>query len=212
MKFTNRQNKRHFVVENNRFFRFILSLFRKKRIVWESRSVAVNGCIIAFLPRQNIPYVLASKRGPKAADYQGKLNLIAGYLDWDETGTEALYRESWEEVGIDLESFAFPEGHADWREVIANDLLNPWQTKTEPDTSDNQNISLRYGFICKLKLGSELLELSLDHNEVDGEVSEAFWLPVNEIDKYEWAFNHDSVIRDYLARHDLLSHVFTSNK
>ena len=195
MKFNNRPNKK--VIEH-----------LTGDVYWYSRSVAVNGVIIIFLPGHKTPYVLVSRRGPNAADYQGKLNLVAGYLDWDETGTQALYREAWEEVGFDLESFAFPkEGDASWYDLASNDLLNPWQVKTNPDNSDNQNVSLRYGFICELK-ESKFPELTLDHNEVEGEVSEAWWMPVNEINKYEWAFNHDQVIKDYLARNNLLSHVF----
>ena len=180
----------------------------KEKTVWESRSVAINGCIIIFLPNHKTPYVLASRRGPNSADYQGMMNLIAGYLDWDETGTEALYREAWEEVGLDLKRFAFPEGEdAGWYDIATNDLLNPWQVETDPNNSNRQNVSLRYGFICRLK-EPRFPDLSLANNEVDGEVSEAWWMPVNEINKHEWAFNHDKVIKDYLAQNGLLSHVF----
>jgi 8-oxo-dGTP pyrophosphatase MutT (NUDIX family) len=170
------------------------------RIIWESRSVAVNGVVIIYLPDNPVPYVLASKRGPKSADYQGYMNLIAGYMDWDESGPEALYREAWEEVGIDLKSLVYPEKDKDclWNEIINNNIEQPWHVKTEPD-ENRQNISLRYGAAFRMN-ESVLPELSLENNEVEGEVEHAEWLPVNQIDQHQWAFDHDKVIKEYLLK------------
>jgi 8-oxo-dGTP pyrophosphatase MutT (NUDIX family) len=164
--------------------------------------------VIIFLPDNPIPYVLVSKRGPAAADYRGLMNVIAGYMDWDESGTEALYREAWEEVGIDLRSLAFPQKDSEslWSDIINNRLEQPWHVKTEPD-ENRQNISLRYGLAIKMK-ESVLPKLSLEHNEVKGEVEDAIWLPVNQISNYSWAFEHDTVIKEYLARLDHLDKVF----
>lgn len=196
MRFRNRENKRHII---------------GGQIVWESRSVAVNGVVIIFLPNYPVPFVMAAERGPKAADNRGKWNLIAGYLDWDETGTEALYREAWEEVGLDLRSMAYPERDKDsiFYDVIANNLEDPWHVQTDPFASNHQNVSLRYGLILALK-EAKFPDISLDNNEVEGEVGQAFWMPVNEIDKYDWAYNHDKVIKDYLARKGLSKFLFTT--
>lgn len=185
MEFNNRPNTAHKVGD---------------RIVWESRSVGVNGVVILYVPGEKVPYVLVSKRGPKSADYQGYMNLIAGYMDWDESGPEALYREAWEEVGIDLRGLAYPEKYDDclWSSIISNNLEQPWHVKTEPD-ENRQNISLRYGLAVRMK-ANILPALSLENNEVEGEVEHAGWLPVNEIDQYQWAFDHDKVIKDYLVK------------
>ncbi|RPH38637.1 MAG: NUDIX hydrolase, partial [Burkholderiales bacterium] len=182
MEFKSRPNKAHHIGD---------------RIVWESRSVAVNGVVILYLPDNPVPYVLASRRGPKAADYHGCMNLLAGYMDWDESGPEALYREGWEEVGIDLKSLVYPEKDNDclWSEIISNNIEQPWHVKTEPD-ENRQNISLRYGVALRMK-DSVLPELSTENNEVEGEVDFAEWLPVNEIGDYIWAFGHDKVIKEY---------------
>ena len=167
-------------------------------IIWHSRSVGVVGVVILYLPGHKTPYVLVSRRGPKAADYRGKLNVISGYLDWDENGQEALFREGWEETGLNLLELAFPEKEAIWYEVIANDLDQPWFVKTDP--SENlQNVALRYGFACKLK-EPKFPDLSLDNNEIEGEVSEVWWMPVTEINSHEWAFEHDKVIKNYLVK------------
>ena len=187
MKFTNRPNKLHKIGDKQ---------------VWESRSVAVNGVVLIYLPGHQAPYVLASRRGPKSADFQGMMNVIAGYLDWDETGTQALYRETWEEVGLDLQEFAYPEkdgqDSAYWYEVVRNDLDQPWHVKTLP-SANRQNVSLRYGFACKMKT-PKFPDLSLSNNEVEGEVSEAWWMPVTEIKYHQWAFGHDELIKEYLVK------------
>jgi 8-oxo-dGTP pyrophosphatase MutT (NUDIX family) len=181
MIFNNIENKCFKVIDNG-----------KERLVWESRSVAVNGVVIVWRNGNDIPYVLVSERGPNAADFQGKMNVVAGYLDWDETGTEAFYREAWEECGLNIPKLLKETSPLDVH------LDQPWHVKTNTD-ENRQNVSLRYG--CNLLLDSIVLPpLTLDNNEVEGEVSEAFWLPVNKIDDYEWAFNHDELIKDYLKK------------
>lgn len=166
---------------------------------WNSRSVAVNGVIIIYLPGHASPYVLASRRGPNAADFRGRLNVIAGYLDWNETGPEAMVREAWEEVGINLTDLAYPRDEDSiWYGITDNSLQTPWAVNTDP-ALNHQNISLRYGIAIKLK-DSKFPDLSLDNNEVEGEVSEAWWMPVHEIDNYLWAFDHDDVIKEYLVK------------
>jgi len=173
MIFKNRPNKSYEVTENN-----------IKKLVWESRSVAVN-CVVVISNDEGI-FILVSKRGPKAADFQGKLNVVAGYLDWDETGTEAVYRETWEECGLDLLKFK--------KYIIFDDLSNPWNVKTEPD-ENRQNVSLRYGIVFHL---DEFPTLSLEHNEIEGEIESAWWMPLKNINNYEWAFCHNEVILEYL--------------
>ena len=174
MKFKNRPNKLHKCNDKQ---------------VWESRSVAVNGVILAINKHDEQIYVLCSKRGPNAADYNGLMNVIAGYLDWDETSTEALIRETWEETGINI-----PELLTNYK-VINNNLIQPWYVKTDP-SSNRQNVSLRYGLV--IEFDRKLPEPNTLHNEVEGEVEHPVWLPIEEIDNYEWAFDHDKVINDYM--------------
>ena len=46
---------------------------------WISRSVAVS--VFLFVKDKDKLYVLANKRGPGAADFQGLWNCPCGYLD-----------------------------------------------------------------------------------------------------------------------------------
>lgn len=174
MKFKNRQNICHKI---------------DGRDVWESRSVAVVGVIIIY--RNGIPYVLVSRRGPNSADYQGKMNLVAGYLDWDESGTEALSREAWEETGFDLTE------HLETLDVIRRaDLTQPWSVTTRPG-ENHQNVTLRYGVCFHIPKDSEFPSLTTEHNEIEGECEDPQWMALELVGEYEWAFNHDRVILDY---------------
>lgn len=159
------------------------------RTVWESRSVAVVGVVILYDSNGN-GYVLASRRGPNSADYKGKMNLVAGYLDYDENGTEAVVRESWEETGFDILE------HKKKLLVIKNNLYDPWSVNTEI-TTNLQNITLRYGIILYLPENEEFPSLTTEHNEIVGECEDPVWMPLDQFQKHEWAFNHDQVILEY---------------
>jgi len=179
MNFFNKPNKCYKVTEEG-----------KEILIWNSRSVAVN-CVIALVDEQIGPCILVSKRGPNAADFQGKMNIVAGYLDWDESGTDAVYRETWEECGVNVLQLL-----TDFK-IIRNDLFDPWSVKTFTD-ENRQNVSLRYGVIMSKKPSQTFPTLSTEHNEIEGEVESPFWMPYHDIDNYEWAFKHDVVIKNYL--------------
>ena len=94
MKFNNRPNICHNIPAKTE------TGLETTRILWESRSVAVVCVVLLWKPFCKEPWVLVSQRGPNSADYQGLYNVVCGYLDWDETGFEAVLRETWEEVGL----------------------------------------------------------------------------------------------------------------
>jgi 8-oxo-dGTP pyrophosphatase MutT (NUDIX family) len=149
------------------------------RIVWESRSVAVNCVVICGNS------VLIGQRGKGVPDSVGLWNIPSGYMDWDESGTEAVYREVWEETGLYL-----PD-----QKIIINNLLNPWHTNTQPD-ENRQNISLRYGCVIALIDGD--FPILTDENSEPNEIEDLKWVPFNELSQYKFAFNHDVVIKDYI--------------
>jgi 8-oxo-dGTP pyrophosphatase MutT (NUDIX family) len=151
--------------------------------VWESRSVAVNCVVVAGSITQ--PFILLGKRGKGAPDSIGLFNVPSGYLDYDESGTEAVYREVWEETGLYL-----PE-----EKIVINNLLNPWYINTHPG-ENRQNVTLRYGCVISL-MNRELPKLTFENSEPD-EVEELRWIPVSELGNYKFAFNHDTVIKQYL--------------
>ena len=175
MKFKNRPNPFHKIGD---------------QIIWESRSTAVNLVVLMVRNFYSDPYVLVSKRGPKAADYQGYYNVIAGYLDWDETGSEAVIRETWEECGLDLSEIMKENT------ILRSNLDQPWNVKTDP-ASNRQNVSLRYG-VKILTHKDNLPLLNTENNEIEGEVEDPQWMPINRINNYKWAFDHDLLIKEYI--------------
>lgn len=175
MKFNNRENPVHKIGD---------------KTFWESRSVAVN-LVVLLKNTSDLEFrVLVSKRGPNAADFQGYYNLVAGYLDWDETGKEAAMRETWEECGLDLQKIM------DKNTIFKDHLNHPWHVQTDP-SSNRQNVSLRYAVII-LSSNRDWPKLSIEHNEVLGEVEDPRWMKISKIKKHKWAFGHDKVIKEYL--------------
>lgn len=134
---------------------------------WISRSCAVAMFVFSIINGKLS--VLANKRGSGTPDYQGYWNCPCGYLDWDETLIDAAKREVLEETGYEIDNFTF---------LGINDSIN----------ENKQNITVRfYSFVLNPTksdfTGGE-----------ENEVSEIKWIPVNELYKYDWAFNHDDII------------------
>jgi len=145
---------------------------------WISRSMAVVGFIICVT--RNTIYVLANKRGNGAPDYQGLWNCPCGYLDYNETLKEGCAREIYEETNFKID----PE------------LLNLWSINDDPKDSSRQNVTFR--FFAKVN-DSALIQHIYAKGQEQDEVADCMWINVNDIDKYEWAFNHKQLIKDLLC-------------
>jgi ADP-ribose pyrophosphatase YjhB (NUDIX family) len=98
-----------------------------------------------------------------------------GYLDYNETIKMAAVREVYEETGVMLN--------------INNLIL--FYINDIPEEDKRQNVTFRYR--CTIKEAIEDIKLT-DKNSEDEEVSSIKWIPVNEINNYKWAFNHDKII------------------
>ena len=137
---------------------------------WYSRSCATV-LFIFCKNAQNEWCVLANKRGKGTPDFQGYWNVPCGYMEHDVSGEENATKEAYEECGI----------------FIAEEQVKLFNVETSPK-ANKQNISLRYYAI--LKECTTDFNLNSEHSEKN-EVSDIKWIPLNEIDNYQWAFNHD---------------------
>jgi 8-oxo-dGTP pyrophosphatase MutT (NUDIX family) len=169
------------------------------RKIWNGRNIAVVGVFGCITPDNEV-YVLIEKRGTNPnLDKQGMWCLPCGYLDWDETAEEAIARESWEEVGLDLEQML--KEHT----IYSHNLRKPWDVKSKPD-ENRQNVTLRYGAIWKV---NTLPKLIANNDCEPNEIAEAVWANIGTadnfdffaLDKYNFAFNHKEVIRKYFMLH-----------
>lgn len=174
-KFKNRSNKSYNVGD---------------KTVWESRSVAVN-CLVIFKPNTFLPdyYILAEKRG-SALDHSGKWCFPCGYLDWDETVKEAVVREVFEETGLDLDYFI------EKNKIIVNNLDKPWYIDSNP-ISNRQNITLRHACVIE----DEKLPIITTKYSEPNEISELRWINIDDIAFYDWAFEHDKIIKEYIHKY-----------
>lgn len=158
------------------------------RRLFHSRSVAVVLVLVARDANGRM-YFAIEKRGNKPGlDKPGLWCLPCGYLDWDENGYDAVRREVWEEIGLDLKQYQ--------NEVLDGTFLDqPWFVKTEPG-DNRQNVTLRYSMVI---FQEELPKLIPNNACEPGEVAEAVWALHSDIllGKYQFAFNHDKVIDNF---------------
>ena len=163
--------------------------------IWFSRSVAVLGIVI--VQHGGKLYVLSGKRSQKM-DAPGLWCVPCGYMDWDETGLEAITREIYEESSLYLPDFNLCNIRVPMTE-------HPFYVHTLPN-ENRQNITLSYaGFYSFNKNEKNFQELNskLESFKSD-EVDETKLIPYEEILNYDWAFEHEERIvqgAEYIKSH-----------
>jgi 8-oxo-dGTP pyrophosphatase MutT (NUDIX family) len=171
--FNNIQNKKLDTVDGVKFF---------------SRSSAVVAHI--WIKQGTSTFVLIGQRG-NSGDQPFKFNMPCGYMDWNETLEEALFREVWEECGLDLKNLIFDN------KVLFKAIDQPWSVNTDPK-ENRENISFHCGLLIDIE-DKTLPELSLDNMEPDEVLGINFWdLNVaKRMKTYDWAFNHNERLIDF---------------
>ena len=154
------------------------------REYWISRSIAAVVCIIAK-DKYGDEYILVVQRGEGTPDpeYVGKYCMPCGYLDFDETVAQAAQREVKEETGV-----TFPV--SDFKLVSIND--NPLGDK-------RQNVTFRYLVKTDILVNDLELLLTSKNSEKD-EVSGIRFIKLSNLELYEWAFNHETLIKEITAK------------
>lgn len=163
------------------------------RIVWLSRASTVVVNVWCFV--NDVPHLLLSQRGKNTPDEQFKWNLPCGYLDWDETLTDAAEREVFEETGLDLREL---QKQAD--NILDNQLDQPWKVRSGFQGSRKQNISHHYYFIFQAETLPTLSNAFCEPREV----ADNRWVKIPELGNYDYAFRHNETIREIMGLSDLL--------
>lgn len=149
--------------------------FYRGKEYWYSRSVATSPFV--FCKNSEGKWcVLANKRGVGTPDYQGYWNVPCGYLEHNVSGEENCSKEVYEECGVD----------------VSSDMFKFIGVETLP-SANRQNVTLRYyalmdGLVSDYSFDSE--------NSEENEVSDIKWIPIDEVDNYQWAFNHNVRIKE----------------
>lgn len=163
------------------------------KVVWISRSHAVVG-ILRYQDEDGKEFYLVQKRGPGCPDEIGKYAFSSGYLDYDETRFEALERELYEELGLDLKKCNYE---------VVKEFVND-----DPKSDARQNVTTRYFIEFKPNdYFKDYLE-NLDKTDVEeetvkrggeeNEVSEIKLIPVEDIGNYQWAWNHKDLAKNWI--------------
>lgn len=162
--------------------------------IWHSRSVALVGEVCAYNPINQQWYVLLVKRGAGTPDFQGYWCLPCGYLDWDESLTEGLLREVFEECGLFLPALSmhshFKGSHSSLTTPHFQQAM-PWSI-SDGTKNNKQNISMHYAVFFAWQ-HHELPMLSDAHCEPN-EVAGIQWTPLDEAKEMTLAFNHQERI------------------
>ncbi len=152
---------------------------------WISRSMAVCAIVIVY-DENEIPHLLINKRGPGTPDYQGCWNIPCGYLDWDETTSEACTREILEECKIYIEPSIWKQ-YGEIEDSINSNRQNVTIRKIVRLNWDDYCTALRNG----IEMNSEGEE-----NEVDA--IKLMPLSAYNIINTNWAFNHKQLAYDIM--------------
>lgn len=143
------------------------------KVLWSGRYCAVAAFVFRVVNGEWS--VLANLRGSGTPDYQGCWNAVCGFLEANETAQQCCSREIFEETGYDIKPEKFLQVY----------------TQTDPETSNNGNVTLRHIAII---FEDEVLDRKKPEGGEEGEVDDVRWIPVCDIYSYKWAFNHDVVI------------------
>ena len=152
------------------------------KTLWSGRYCAVTGVVNYLDPETNKTYFLISKRGSGAADFQGKWCLPCGFLESTESGEVGVAREIFEETGVKV----------DHKPVF-------WNVETDPKYCNNGNVTLRY--ICNMN--SMKTPYYENINGEENEVEDLKWISEDEIDNYDFCFNHQDIL--YLFLYEFVS-------
>ena len=150
---------------------------------WIARNIAVVCFVLA--PINNEWCILANQRGNGTPDFQGLWNVPCGYLDFDETTKQAAMREVFEETGIQLTYAKF------------------WGYDDSP-YSNLQNVTFRFYSIINNPQSNVINVNTKDRGGEANEVGAISWIPISKINKFEWAFNHDKLIKELISNLELI--------
>lgn len=151
--------------------------------LWSGRYCAVAAFV--FCKIHGVWYVLANQRGEGTPDFQGYWNCPCGYLDM-EKAENACSRETFEETGVKIDP-------SKW---------TLFGVETDPEYC---NVTLRY--ITVLEYGkdniSTSMEAVLNGEGEKNEVATIQWIPIKDIENYEWAFNHKRRIIEAISWYNI---------
>ena len=148
--------------------------------LWYSRSLACNAIIFRLHEDFSVD-VLACKRGQGCEFNKGLWNVPGGFIDFDEDAKQCALRELHEETGISI------------------DYSRIWFFKldSQPRGARQTMVASHVGIFAKATTDTWIF--STEYSEPD-ETEEIKWIPIEELDKYEWTRGQKENIMEALTR------------
>ena len=169
-------DKLEFVKDNNIVDGGNFAIKRNGKEYWVSRSNVIS--LYVFCKDKNEKWcVLASKRGPKVKVSPNKWNVVCGFLDYGYSLEDTAVKECWEETGVKIN-----------KNILRNNGTH----------SNKKYDSVSTRFSCVLTGTIEQYPTSIANSE-PGEVTEAKWIPLDEVDKYLWMNNQGIKIKNAIG-------------
>jgi 8-oxo-dGTP pyrophosphatase MutT (NUDIX family) len=153
---------------------------------WISRAPAVVGIIFVF-GIEGGGRVLIIKRSKNMREEPLKYGAPSGYLDWNETGYEAMTREVYEETSMYLPNYnPF---------LIFDNNKQPFFILDDPKKDKNENVTLTYLLAFDFLSDPESFPVEIE-KYCNHETAEVEWLKLTDFfnESKKWAFNHDERI------------------
>lgn len=136
---------------------------RNGKEYWVSRSNSIS--LYVFCKDENGEWnVLASKRGPGAKFSPGLWNVVCGFLDYGYTLEGTAVKEAFEETGVKIN-----------KQTLKCLGTNSARTRGPVNTS----------FFCVMPRKTANYPTTISNSE-PGEVTEARWIPLSLVDKFQW--------------------------
>ena len=146
---------------------------RNGKEYWVSRSNVIS--LYVFCKDETGRWcVLASKRGPKVKVSPNKWNVVCGFLDYGYTLEDTAVKECFEETGV---------------------KINKNQLRNNGTFSHRKYDAVSTRFSCVLSGTTSQYPTNIGNCE-PGEVTEAKWIPLDEIGQYIWMSNQGAKILD----------------
>lgn len=145
------------------------------RVVWLSRSPAVNTFVLAHMDGDNW-FLLMDRRGKGVPDWSGYWNTPCGYVDWNETLADAAIREIFEETGVDMHSVMASTNAISSSFMPDGENIPGQPFLVEDYPSRTQNITHHFYHLFRC----EELPLVSNENNEPGETTDIMWVPLRD--------------------------------
>lgn len=171
------------------------------RKVWLSRACAVVASVYIKDISDGNWYVAMVKRGEGLPDEVGKWVMPCGYLDWNETLSDASKREVYEETGLNIDAI---RNNLDYKYCDDYVEEQPSLVTSNPNGDAKENVSHHFVLAGEF---NKLPEFDINLIDPKGECADIKWIKFSDLvsmeENKQIAFGHYHIISEFAERYEL---------